>query len=83
MMAVNGAERPEMQKIERAGDENETQVPRRLRTAGAFRLRRGRAMVLRRASARTRAFRIAVGDAAARELGLTEQQRAHHSGFLS
>jgi hypothetical protein len=27
MVAVNGAERPEMQKIERAGDENETQVP--------------------------------------------------------
>ena len=53
-VAVNGAERPEMQKIERAGDENETQVPRRLRTAGALRLRRGRAMVLRRPSARSR-----------------------------
>ena len=54
MVAVYGAERPEIQKIERAGDENETQVPRRLRTAGALRLRRGRAMVLRRPSARSR-----------------------------
>ena len=55
MVAVNGAERPEIQKIERAGDENETQVPGgRLRATGALRLRRGRAMVLRRPSARSR-----------------------------
>ena len=38
-------ERPEIQKTERAGDENETQVPRRPagKGFGALRLRRGRA----------------------------------------